>query len=344
MRREPSDGRRVVWQLRTPVQAVRLAADARSMDPSISQLRRALLALSLCLLGIALPAAQAEARAPVVGIADQKPEMFAAPLFGDLGVRNARLVVPWDAMDGGFERVELFAWLGAAQAAHITPLLSFGHSRRPGREKVRPSPTTLQHQFRRLRANFPWVREFVTWNEPNHCGQPLCRRPELAARYFDALTRSCPSCTILGAEVLDTPNMSSWVRRFRAAAKHEPRAWGLHNYIDVNRFGTKGTRELLRVTRGQVWFTETGGIVSRTKRAKIPFEESTGHAAEATRWLFDQLVPLSPRVRRVYLYHWDPAGPDDTWDSALLDKHGRPREAFRVVRARMRRAGATVGE
>jgi len=306
-------------------------------------MRRALLALALGLLGLGALSTPAVARVPIVGIADQKPEMFAAPLFGELGVRHARYVVPWDAMDGGFQRTELFTWMRAARAARITPLLSFGHSRRPGREKLRPSPAGLQRQFRRVRVNFPWAREFVTWNEPNHCSQPLCRRPELAARYFDALTRSCPSCTILGAEVLDTPNMRSWVRRFRAAAEHEPRAWGLHNYVDANRFETEGTRELLRGTRGQVWFTETGGIVSRTARAKIPFEESPSHAADATRWLFDRLVPLSSRVRRVYVYHWDPAGSEDTWDSALIDENGRPREAFRVVRARVRRAATSVG-
>ncbi len=302
-------------------------------------------AVVLCLLcpaGAAAkaPARKGSARAPVVGIADQKPGMFTAPLFADLGVRHARYVVPWDTMDGGFQRDELFAWMRAARSAGVTPLLSFGHSRRAGREKMRPSPKALQRQFRRLRVNFPWVREFVTWNEPNHCSQPLCRKPELAARYFDALTRSCPSCTILGAEVLDTPNMSSWVRRFRATARHEPKVWGLHNYLDANRFGTKGTRALLRATRGQIWFTETGGIVNRTARAKIPFEESPRHAAQATRWLFDRLVPLSSRIRRVYLYHWNPGSSKDSWDSALTDIHGRPREAYRVVRARVARAGA----
>ena len=300
----------------------------------------ALLLALLCLGGFAGPAAAA--RAPLVGIADQKPNMFTDPLFAGLGVRHARFVVPWDTMDGGFQRDELVTWLRAARAAGVTPLLSFGHSRRAGREKLRPSPRALQRQFRRIRVNYPWVREFVTWNEPNHCSQPLCRRPELAARYFDALTRSCPSCKILGAEVLDTPNMRSWVRRFRAAAVHEPRYWGLHNYVDANRFGTSGTRALLAATRGQVWFTETGGIVNRTSRAKIPFEESAAHAADATRWLFDRLVPLSSRVRRVYLYHWNPSGPADAWDSALVNVHGRPREAFRVVQARVVRAAAAT--
>lgn len=303
-------------------------------------MRRALVVCLVALGGCAATAAHAAAQMPLVGIADQKPTMFTDPLFGDLAVRQARFVVPWDAMDGGFQRDELFAWLRGARAAGVTPLLSFGHSRRAGREKLRPSPKAFQRQFRRVRANFPWVREFVTWNEPNHCSQPLCRDPELAARYFDAITRSCPRCTILGAEVLDTPNMRSWVKRFRAAARFEPRAWGLHNYVDANRFGTRGTRALLKATRGEVWFTETGGIVKRRTLVKIPFEESPEHAAEAMRWLFDRLIPLSSRVRRVYLYHWNPAGPADAWDSALLDAEGRPRAAFRVVRARLARAAA----
>lgn len=306
---------------------------------------RALLAAALAALACLLAAAPGAAaagtpRLPAIGIADQKPAMFADPLFRELGVKRARLVVPWDAMDGGYQRDELFTWMRAARAAGVTPLVTFGHSRRKGREKVRPTPAAFQRQFRRVRINFPWVTEFVTWNEPNHCSQPLCRRPDIAARYYDAIVRACRTCTILGAEVLDTPNMVSWVRRFRAAAKNEPKAWGLHNYVDANRFGTKGTRALLKVTRGLVWFTETGGIVARKARAKIPFEESRSHAADAMRWLFDRLVPLSPRITRVYLYHWDPTGPKDNWDSALLDLDGTPREAFRVVRARIARAEA----
>jgi hypothetical protein len=304
----------------------------------------AALVAALVLLAAAGPSAAAAPtpRAPTVGIADQKPEMFTDPLFTGLGVRTARLVVPWDVMVVGWQRDALRAWLEAARAAGVSPLLTFGHSRRPGQEKRRPTPAELQHQFRRLRVNYPWVRDWATWNEPNHCGEPLCHRPELAARYFDALRRACPSCRVLAAEVLDTPNMAAWVRSFRRAARVEPRYWGLHNYVDANRLRTSGTRALLRATKGEVWFTETGGIVSRTARVRIPFPESTAHAAIATRWLFDKLVPLSSRIRRVYLYHWNPSGPRDTWDSALLDARGRPRAAYRVLRARLAPGRAAV--
>lgn len=303
--------------------------------------RTPLLLLALLLLAALAPAGAAgksKPRAPIVGIADQKPQFFADENFKKLKITHARYVVPWDTMDGGFQEEELRAWLTEAKADGVKPLLSFGHSRREGRQKKRPSPAAFQRQFRRLRVNFPWVTEYATWNEPNHCSQPLCNRPELAARYHDALVRACRKCTILGGELLDSPNMTSWVTRFRRKVKNDPKVWGLHNYIDVNRFRTTGTRELLRATRGQIWLTETGGIVNRTARKRIPLEESEPHAGRATRWLFDRLIPLSSRIRRVYLYHWNPATLRDTWDSALVDLDGEPRTAYRVVENRIRRA------
>ncbi len=307
-----------------------------------SALLGAVIALVVCL-GLA---GRADALPPVVGIADQNADMFSDPVFTGIGIANARLVVPWDVMDGGFQRAELFVWMRAARAAGVTPLITFGPSRRAVHHKLSPSPAEFQHQFRQIRVNFPEAKEFSTWNEPNHCGQAVCRKPELAARYFDAMVGACPSCTILGADMLDTDNMAPWVRRFLKAAKHEPRGWALHNYVDANRFTTKGTKLLLKLTKGQVWFTETGGIVKRTTRGKVPLAEGVAHAAAATRWLFDKLVPLSPRIRRVYLYHWRSVPPGengDGWDSGLLDRFGRPRQAFRVVEARVARGSIVLG-
>jgi hypothetical protein len=165
------------------------------------------------------------------------------------------------------------------------------------------------------------------------------------------LRRNCRTCTILGAEVLDQPNMAIWVRRFEHHAKVRPRVWGLHNYLDANRMRTSGTRSLLAHTRGQIWFTETGGIVKRRKKRKISLPESVSHAALATLWVFDRLVPLSQRIKRVYIYQWNPGGPKENWDSALLSPHGKPRPAFEVVRgvveatlkARSRARGAADG-
>jgi hypothetical protein len=301
-------------------------------------MRAALLALAACL--AALLALPAGAGAVTVGIADQKPSVFADPLFRDLDVRHARLVVPWDVLADPYQVQGLDQWLQAARDAGVTPLLTFGHSRREGHRKDKPTTTRLRREFLRLRARYPWITDWAAWNEPNHCSQPLCNRPELAARYYDTIRRACRECRVLAAEVLDMPNMGSWVRRFRRAAKVEPKYWGMHNYVDANRFRTKGTRELLRATKGEIWLTETGGIVKRRTRVKVTLPESTGHAADATRWLFDRLVPLSKRITRVYLYHWSPSTRRDTWDSALVNINGRPREALRVLRSRITRIRA----
>ena len=287
------------------------------------------LAASLVVLLAALAVA-APASALTIGIADQKPDMFSDPRFQDSGIRFARRAVAWDALTSPGQTAALDEWMNAARAAHVDPLVSFTHSSLDRRQL--PTPERLLYEFRRFRARYPWVTEFATWNEANHCGEPTCHRPELVAAYWRKLRIACPQCKILGAEVLDMPNMTSWVKAFRRVSKVQPRYWGLHNYIDANRLRTSGTKRLLKATGSAlIWFTETGGIVSRVNRRKVTFPESASHAAIATRFVFDKLVPLSPRNTRVYLYHWNSEPGPKTWDSALIGPGGKPRPAFRVL-------------
>ncbi len=297
---------------------------------------RRLLPLILAL--VALPALSAPAaQALTIGIADQKADMFGDPRFDATGIRHARLSVPWDALSVPYARQGVDTWLQAAHAAGVSPLISFGHS--AVKRRRLPTPERFLFEFRRFRAAYPWVTDYATWNEANHCGEPTCHRPTLVAAYFRKLRAACPTCRLLGAELLDMPNMVSWVRAFRHVSKVQPRYWGLHNYIDANRLRTSGTRRLLQATTGQIWFTETGGIVSRTNRRKVTFPESSAHAAVATRWLFDELVPLSRRITRVYLYHWNSNRGPKTWDSALIGANGKPRPAFRVLQRELRSLG-----
>ena len=293
---------------------------------------RRLRVLLLAALAAAL-VAPASASALVVGIGDQKPDMFADPLFQTLGVGHARIAVSWDALNEPWQVERLDAWFEAARAEGVQPLVGFWHA--PGdRRRILPTPSRFKYEFRRFRARYPWVTTFATWNEANHCGEPTCHRPQLVAAYYRALRRECPECTILAAEVLDMPNMATWIGQFQQHLGYRPKLWGLHNYIDANRMRTSGTRALLRATSGHVWFTETGGIVDRRNKRKVGFPESPAHAAAATRWVFDKLVPLSRRITRVYLYHWN-AEPLENWDSGLVDSQGQPRPAWRVVRREM---------
>ena len=116
--------------------------------------------------------------------------------------------------------------------------------------------------------------------------------------------------------------------------------WGLHNYIDANRFRERGTKGLLKAVKGDIWFTETGGLVMRDNGSTVDFPESTAHAAKATDWVF-KLAALSSRVRRVYLFQWTPVKtPHPTWDSALMRPHDTPRPAYDVLKKWLRKLHA----
>ena len=295
----------------------------------VARLRR-LAALHVVAVAALVLAAPAKA-APLVGIGEQNPSMFSDPRWRALGLKDVRVIAGYDALHSGWQRAELDAYMAAAHAAGARVLLGFGHSRTEGKEDHLPSVATFTKEFRAFRARYPWVKDYLTWNEANICGQPTCKNPERAARFYLSIRRSCKGCRIVAADVLDGSKLVSWVKRFAHTVGTTKVIWGLHNYIDANRFRTRGTKALLRTVKGTVWFTETGGIVERNNGSPIQFPESTAHAAKATDWVF-KLAQLSRRVRRVYLYHWSPPpDPVPTWDSALVDSHDRPRPAYGVL-------------
>jgi hypothetical protein len=266
-----------------------------------------------------------------IGIADQKPNMFVDERFVALGIRHARLAVGWDVLTNSRSAAELQTWLAHAQATGVEPLISFMHSRGTNR-RATPSPLRLQREFRRLRKLYPWVTTYATWNEANHCGEPLCHRPKTAAAYYRVLRRECPTCTILAPEVLDMPGMGRWVRQFTRYLGFTPRLWGLHNYVEANRFKTSRLRELVRVTRGaEIWLTEVGGLVRRDNNSRTEIPEGARHAGEVTRFIFDDIVQRNPEITRVYIYHWNSSSRRDTWDSALIAPGGRERSALHVL-------------
>jgi hypothetical protein len=283
--------------------------------------------LLACLLGLAvLPAAAAHARPSLgVGIADNKPDMFSDPRFGQLGIRYVRIVVPYDAMHDYAARTRVDAWMAGALATGARPLVTFDRSTH--RTSHNPSAAQMAKSMLAVRKRYPFVKEFATWNEAN-----LAKRPETVARWWTAMRKACPTCTVLGADLIDRPNVGTWARRFVKAAKRTPKAWGLHNYNDANTLKTTGTRKLLGAVKGAVWFTETGGVVSRHNGSAVKFPTSARHAAQATKFVFSTLVRLSPRVQRVYLYHWNTGvGDGKTWDSGLIGPDDQARPAFGVL-------------
>lgn len=314
-------------------------------------MRRALAALAAAG-AAALVAAPAKADEELVlGIADQRAATFFDSRLADLGMRHARIGVSWNVLEVDWERAHVDRWLATAQQRGITPLVSFQRSALDRRDL--PRPEEFADQFRAFRERYPHVTQFSVWNEGNHCGQPTCHRPELVAAYWRKLSLACEECTILAADILDLPNMSRWILDFREHTREhyrgdlrEPDHWGLHNYVDTNRFETIGTRRMRAHTRGEIWLTEVGGIVERNTRSPLEFPESPSHAARATEWLLTELVPLTSRIRRLYLYHWQIDELGGAWDSGLITPGGRERPAYRVVEeyVERRREGAQAGD
>lgn len=270
---------------------------------------------------------------PVVGIAEQHGDLFSDPLFVASGVTHTRLLIGWNGIYDAKQRAEMDDYLNQANAQHIDVLVTFGNSRTNGKD--RPTPQALVQAFRSFRQRFPWVTEFSTWNEPNLQGA----KPQLTAQYYRALRRDCPACTILAADLVDNDKMQGWVKSFLRAAKMQPPLWGLHNYVDANKFIASGTKGLLALTTGAVWLTETGGVVERHNSSPIVFATGLDHAAQSIRFIFNKLVPMSPRVRRVYLYNWRANPGPSTWDSALTNADRTPRSSYIEMRKQLRRFG-----
>jgi hypothetical protein len=264
-------------------------------------------------------------RSFVVGIGEQNSPMFADPRFRALAIRHARLVVPYDAAGRRSERDLVDAWLAGARSAGVQPFITFGHSR--AQPAKLPSVAEFRAAFTAFRRRYPDVRTYAPWNEINHVSQPTARAPERAADYYNVVKARCTGCTVLAGDVLDQAGMVRYVRRYEAHLDGRPAVWGLHNYADTNRFRTSGLRDLMAAVTGDIWLTETGGIVKFGR--SFPRDEQ--RAARAVRFAL-KLAGDTPRVKRIYLYNWTGAPPDARFDSGLIGPDGTARPGYDALR------------
>jgi hypothetical protein len=294
-----------------------------------------LLSLSLLLtLALAVPAAAK----PIVGVGDQSPSMFSDPSFQKLGVKHSRLVLAWDWYKHPYLVSSADAWMAAARTAGVKPLVAFNvnWSTKNGYRKP-PSIGQYRKSFRLVRERYPFVTDYSAWNEANHTTQPTSKKPRWAAKYYNAMRKDCRSCTIVAADVLDSPDMLAWVKKFKRYAP-TARIWGLHNYKDAN--DAKGTtRLLLKAVKGQVWLTETGGIMrlkpadgSRGGRKSTPAQQ-----AKAVKRVY-KIAKSSRRIARVYFYEWAKKR-GNRWDSAFVETNGTLRPAYHTLKRGLRVKG-----
>jgi hypothetical protein len=283
-----------------------------------------------------------------VAISDQQASTFRNPLFAPLRIHAARHIAPYDAMRSPADRLELDGWLRAARAAGVRVLISFEHSHRPGRERYLPLPREYARAVEEFHRAYPWVTEVSPWNEVNRCvapegpvtGQPTCGQERRLATYYAIARRVFgPRTTVVALDVLDAQDVSltlETIRRFLRYARPHPRILGLHNYSDTNRFSTDRTSQVVALWSGDVWLTETGGIVKLGDR--WPFDED--RAARALGCMFT-IAAQEPRVKRLYVYQFNGAPPEARFDAGLVDADGvTKRPGYDIVRRR--RAGACI--
>lgn len=303
----------------------------------------ACLVAAVVLAGCGFAAAPQKSEAAVlVGIGDQNASMFSDPLFTQVGFKRARYFPSWNVAQVPEEAGWLDAWLAAAQAQGVEPLISFFASLGSAcPKKPCKLPTVRQYTkaFKAFRARWPQVKVISPWNEANHRSQPTFKNPKRAAQYYNVVRKYCRGCKIIAADVIDETNMEKWLRVFKKTAK-KPKIWGLHNYRDTNKRKGQllgGTKRLLKAVKGDVWLTETGGIVKFVLpdgRTLFPFSES--RANRATKRMFALAKRYRSRIKRLYIYHWGAPKTANRFDAGLIRANGSPRPAYNTVRAQLK--------
>jgi hypothetical protein len=297
-------------------------------------------------------AAEAAAGRYRVGVSEQAPAMFDTPAWQRLGLTRVRYLAPWDWYRQGHE-AEVTGFMNAARARGQDVLVTFtahrgcfdGRAYAPGPACRAPSARAYREAIRTFDDRFPWVRTYSAWNEVNHISQPTFTSPKLAVRYYRVLLHESRTrgFRVMAADLLDTANLFPYLRAFLRRAPGRPRLWGLHNYQDVNLHTSADTRRMLATVPGELWLTETGGIVRFGDSGQFGYSES--RAAQSTRWLFTLAgrydAPRRGRrstLTRVYVYKWFGEPPDSRFDAGLTDMYGTPRAGYfvfqRFARAR----------
>jgi hypothetical protein len=304
--------------------------------------------LLLLVLGLAaLLAVPAGASAATIGIAENSPNMFTDPLFGKLGVKQARLVVSWNVATARNDEINrVIDYISRAQASGVTPLVTFEHARgdasvcnkKKNRKKAQCKLPTLKQYtaaIKRFHAVFPSVRNVVAWNEINHFTQPTYKHAKNAAQFTNAARKVFKGGTVVVADILDQADNTSakhpkfkstvrYIKQFRHFYKGPRNVCGVHNYSDVNRFRTTGTRAIIGALGcKQIWLTETGGLYKFAG-----FKASQARQLRATKYMF-KVAKQIKKIKRLYVYSWF-GGVTPRFDAGLV-AHGKPRKAYAEV-------------
>jgi hypothetical protein len=291
------------------------------------------------------PKAHAAASSYLTGVADEETEMFSDPLWKQLNTHITRYIAPYDAAVRPYSLTLAVRWIHAAEAAHQQVLVSFYHSEYTPTKM--PNIKTYEQDTRKFMKDFPNVHQYQPWDETNRgnvrYSYEKYNSPTAveSAEYYKALRHVCPKCTILGLDILDQNEVGptiTYINEFKTEIRHlrmpMPTLWGLHNYSDTNRFSSERTRAILSVVPGDIWLTETGGIVKFGGAFPNKHGEGLKRAAKALSFMFS-IASAHARIKRLYIYQWTGGPPSTIFDSGLTDAKHRPRPGYVIVCAHL---------
>jgi hypothetical protein len=297
------------------------------------------------------PAARAHAASEyLTGIGNENPKMFANPLYQQLHTRIVRYVVPYDTVAHPYSLGQAISFIKAAEVAHEQILVAFYHSEYTPTKL--PSVGSYQRDVQKFIKLFPKIKQYESWDESNRgnvANAFSSPSAVAAAEYYQALLRVCTGCTVIGLDILDAAVISPTLR-YVSEFKHEisrletvmPKIWGLHNYSDVNRLESWRTRELVRALGGQVWLTETGGLVQFAPYFPNVHGSGLTRAARVLKYMF-ALAGALPQIKRLYVYDWTKGTAASTkFDAGLTNAREQPRAGYVVVCRQLRAARCGV--
>jgi len=285
----------------------------------------------------------------LTGIGDEQTEMFSNPLWKQLHTKIVRYIVPYDAAVRPYSLQAADEWIHDAEAAHQQVLVAFYHSEYTPTKM--PSVSLYQRDVQKFVKLFPHVKQYQSWDESNRGnirGVLASPSATAAARYYQALKRVCSGCTVIGLDVLDQENISPTLRYIEEFKREiyrlktvMPKVWGLHNYSDVNRLESWRTRDLVKVLGGEVWLTETGGIVQLGSSFTNHHGAGLIRSAKVLRYMF-KLAATEPRIKRLYVYDWSGGTAATRFDAGLMNAKDQPREGYLVMCKQMHAAKCNV--
>jgi hypothetical protein len=280
------------------------------------------------------------------GVGEQNPSMFDSPTWQSLKLKRVRYLVPWDYAKHSAQKVEVEHFMTRARLYKQDVLVTFTARRgcysasgRYSKKKAckAPTPKAYRKAFLAFDKTHPWVKTYSAWNEINHKSQPTFKSPKRAAQYYNELRKYAKKrkFKVMAADMLDTGNLARYLNTFKRHMKGSPKLWGLHNYGDVNRRRTTYTRLMLRSVPGELWLTETGGIV----KLLPSFKRSPSRAKARTKGLFKLVNKYDTKrkgnrskITRLFVYTWYGEESSARFDAGLVNPDGTPRPAFSVFK------------